>query len=672
MPLTRHMVMTWHRWGHRDDWQINSIAGRLSYIVWYLTHFMPTRPLESGFDNPEVIRALNAEVLAFRPLTKFWFEVWRKDYKDRVEYDIFREEGFFYFLTEALSISYERKLPLVLFPATLYVGLNERQPGFNGVFFSRCYYNTWKSSEFYREHYSNLNNESTLNAFMFDQLLIFVIEGGRNLYLAPDVERYWTAEVFPGSPCLNRFSLALAGASERFDTRIREGMFDAELAKEASRWLQDEVYPSMPGLERLVPKLAASGGKAIYDHKSMLTTGKLAPRHRDRFAAQSFGVLRKSDRNIDVLVVGPSGASSGLGSGMRRSIGALKRTGASFRVLPAYYDIPSVFTTEAEDGLTYHDETPKIVLWHFNGEYLPEVMTTMPEIVSLGYNIGYFFWETEAMPICHDLACELVDEIWAPSEFCKKTYEGHGAPVVNVGSSVELPNVKPYLTRAELGLPPDVFVVMFSFDSHSVIHRKNPAAVVRAFKKAFPRGDEKAMLVIKTQNMATAHWNEVAGRGEELLELCASDARILFFDRTMTLRELYSLKNACDCYMSLHRSEGYGYGPAEAMAIGKPVIMTGYSANVEFATADNCVLIDGPLIHVEEKEYLYWTPEMKWADPSVSQAAAALRRLFDDRDAALAMGRRAAETINRDHGVEAMGLRYAKRLRELGVTVQKA
>jgi len=616
---------------------------------------------------------LNAPVSAFRPLTVFWLEVWRQNYKDRAECNIFQESGYYRFLTEALNIAYEYKLPMVLFPASLHARLGERQPGFDRVFLSRCFYNIWNSSDFYRQHYANLHDEQVIDSFVFDIVLHLVVERRRDLYLAPDLERYWTAELLPGAPYLNRFSVALMLASSRFGTEISKGILDDKLAGQASRWLQEDVYPTMPGLDRLVPKLSRSGGNAVYDRDVMLRTGKLAPRAGDRFALRHSEASPRSDQSIDVLLVGPAGASSGLGSGMRRSIGAMKRTGANFRVLTSYYDMPSSMgLADPSDPLVYRGETPKIVLWHFNGEYLPEVMTSMPDLISLGYNIGYFFWETEAMPVAHELACEMLDEIWAPSEFCKQTYEGHGLPVTNVGSSVELPDVKPYMSRAELGLPADAFIVMFSFDSHSVIHRKNPAAVVRAFKKAFPKGDENVMLVIKTQNMATAHWNEIAGRGQELLELCASDGRIQFFDRTMTLRELYSLKNACDCYMSLHRSEGYGYGPAEAMAIGKPVIMTGYSANTEFATPDNCVLIDGPLIHVEEKEYLYWTPEMKWADPDVSKAAAALRRLFDDRDYARKMGARAAETINRDHGVEAMAARYAKRLAELGVSLPKA
>jgi hypothetical protein len=102
------------------------------------------------------------------------------------------------------------------------------------------------------------------------------------------------------------------------------------------------------------------------------------------------------------------------------------------------------------------------------------------------------------------------------------------------------------------------------------------------------------------------------------------------------------------------------------MALGKPVIMTRYSATGEFASGENCILIDGPLLHVEEDEYLYRVPEMVWADPEAEEAARELRSLFDDPARAEAMGVLAAETINRQHGVDAMAGRVHGRLLELG------
>lgn len=663
MPLTRHMLMTWHKMGLRDSWQINSAAGRLRYIVRYIVD-APAQSLAISLNNRQVIKYLNAEANAFLPLTVFWVEVWRQHFIDRADCHIFREDGYYQFITEASRLLYDRRLSLALFPPSMQIRLSDLQVGFEFPPITRCFYNIWAAS---KQGGWDIKDAAIRDAVVFDLLLRLVAEQGRLLYLSADYQRYWCSQLSPGTPYLNRFSMTLAALSERYGKVFESGRVSAARLREVNNWLSNEVFPQMPGLAHLVPKLLPAEGQVVYDEATGTSFGKVAASPNGQDSHWALFDTARADEAIDVLVVGQGGTASGLGAGMRRSVAALKRTGVNFRTIECSFDTPVLKGNGEDSTPVYQGEKPKIVLWHFNAEYIPDVMVKMRELLQVGRQIGYFFWETEAMPVAHELGCKMLDEIWVPSAFCQRTYEGRGRPTINVGSSVELPQVGPYLTRKDLGLSLGAFIVMFSFDSHSIIHRKNPAAVVRAFKKAFPRGDEKAMLVIKTQNLSTAPWGKVAGRGEELLELCASDARVLFFDRTMSLRELYSLKKACDCYMSLHRSEGYGYGPAEAMALGRPVIMTGYSANTEFATDDNCILIDGPLIDVQEKEYLYWVPGMKWADPDVDRAAESLRRLYDNPEFAASLGKRAAETINVQNGPEAMAARYAKRLNELGI-----
>jgi glycosyltransferase involved in cell wall biosynthesis len=383
----------------------------------------------------------------------------------------------------------------------------------------------------------------------------------------------------------------------------------------------------------------------------------------DRYRIESLPGDR--DEAIDLLIIGPFGAGSGLGTGVRRSVSALEHAGCNFRVLECMYDNPSAPLENIPKHLQFRGEQPRATLWHYNAEYLPEVMLTLPQFVNPELNIGYFFWETEAMPAAHRLGANMVDEIWTPSEFVRRCYDRCGVAVVNVGTSVDLPNYDYFLPRSYFGLNSE-FTFMFSFDSHSVIHRKNPSAVIRAFKKAFA-DEHNVRLIIKTQNLDTAHWGAINGRAEEMAELCAYDNRIVLINRTMSLHELYSLKNAIDCYISLHRSEGFGYGPAEAMALGKPTIMTGYSANVEFGDKDASLLVEGPLIYVLDGEYLYWTPEMVWADPDVSVAAMYMRQVFDNRGFAADLGARGQQRILREFSRESMSSKYKRRLSELKV-----
>ena len=60
----------------------------------------------------------------------------------------------------------------------------------------------------------------------------------------------------------------------------------------------------------------------------------------------------------------------------------------------------------------------------------------------------------------------------------------------------------------------------------------------------------------------------------------------------MSVSENDALIAACDSYVSLHRSKGFGLTAAEAMALGKPVIATGYSGNLDYMTPKNSYLVD--------------------------------------------------------------------------------
>ncbi|MGH9655742.1 MAG: glycosyltransferase, partial [Bryobacteraceae bacterium] len=128
--------------------------------------------------------------------------------------------------------------------------------------------------------------------------------------------------------------------------------------------------------------------------------------------------------------------------------------------------------------------------------------------------------------------------------------------------------------------------------------------------------------------------------------------------------ELHELMAACDSFVSLHRSEGFGLGIAEAMYLAKPVIATNYSGNVDFTKPDNSCLVDYRLVPVQEGEYLF--PEGQvWADPNLEQAAAYMRRLAEDREYANEIGSNAAAFIRRQHSARATGARYARRLKQI-------
>ena len=109
---------------------------------------------------------------------------------------------------------------------------------------------------------------------------------------------------------------------------------------------------------------------------------------------------------------------------------------------------------------------------------------------------------------------------------------------------------------------------------------------------------------------------------------------------------------SCDCYVSLHRSEGLGLTMGEAMYFGKPVIATAYSGNLDFMTQENSFLVPHTMVEIGPGAGPY-PADKQWAEPDLDRAAELMRRVFEDPESAAEHGRRAAEDIRRTHSPEA-------------------
>ena len=261
--------------------------------------------------------------------------------------------------------------------------------------------------------------------------------------------------------------------------------------------------------------------------------------------------------------------------------------------------------------------------------------------------IGYWFWELEKFPEDWLHALDQVDEIMVSSAYveqsvrrvCSKPVTRVPVPLVSGNDSG--------LQRGHFGLRDDDYVFFCSFDFNSAVVRKNPHAVIAAFRIAFPRGDEKVTLLIKSSN---GDRNTVLMM--ELLGAAARDHRIKVRDDMLERSDLRALHRCIDVYVSLHRCEGFGLGIAEAMHMGKPVVATAYSGNMEFMTTNNSCLVDYRMIVVREGEYPHAAGQ-QWADPDSWHAAHHMRALYQDRGLANSLGQQAARDMARDFSVEA-------------------
>lgn len=277
------------------------------------------------------------------------------------------------------------------------------------------------------------------------------------------------------------------------------------------------------------------------------------------------------------------------------------------------------------------------------------------------YNIGYWAWELSQFPDAWQGAFRDLDEIWAPSRFIQQAVADKApCPVVWMPLAVE-PVSSTLLARAYFSLPEDRFLLLFFFDFRSFIQRKNPWAALRAFSAAF-QNDALApvSLVIKMNGMDACPKDYRAFLDSDAVR----DPRVILLDRVMNDQEIKELVRLCDGFLSLHRSEGFGRGLAEAMYFGKPVIATGYSGNLDFMNPANSCLVDCTLIPVGVDEYPYGAGQ-RWAEPDVEQAAWYLRRLVADSAYATRIGQQAASYIQTYHSFAAIGARYRRRLEQL-------
>lgn len=237
------------------------------------------------------------------------------------------------------------------------------------------------------------------------------------------------------------------------------------------------------------------------------------------------------------------------------------------------------------------------------------------------YNIGYWPWELHYWPKKWKHCFNLIDEVWASSKHIQRA-----AAAVSHISIRYMPmavprqsfNISKENVRIHYQLSQSDTIFIFSFDGKSHTERKNPSAIIEAFKLAFPN-EERARLVIKCMrpDPSNQEWQQILAHSQ-------TDKRIKIIDLTLSKTEVMGLYQSCDCYVSLHRAEGFGRGIAEALSLGLKVIATNYGGNVDFCKALNAKLIPYELIAVKPGDYVE-AEDNFWAEPNINHAAEAMR-----------------------------------------------
>lgn len=271
------------------------------------------------------------------------------------------------------------------------------------------------------------------------------------------------------------------------------------------------------------------------------------------------------------------------------------------------------------------------------------------------YRIGYWHWEQPELPPEAIAAFGHVDEVWVPTTFVHDAVAPFSpVPVVKIPHALEF-TPSSGLTRAQFGLPDDKLLVLTLYDFHSYQARKNPQAAIAAFRLAAAKRRD-VLLVIKTIN-----GQHHADKLQALRDSVADLDNIRFIDEFFTRQQTWDLEACCDILLSLHRAEGFGLGPAEMMYLGKAVVATGWSANMDFMTAENSFPVRYQLKPLAEPVGVYPAGQL-WAEADIEHAADCLTRLFDDPALRQEIGRIAARDIRKQLSPQAVGAQVRRRL----------
>lgn len=359
-----------------------------------------------------------------------------------------------------------------------------------------------------------------------------------------------------------------------------------------------------------------------------------------------------------VSLIGYPRAQMGMGEHVRNTAAALESLSEPFEIFDFDANLNCETGAREWDRHIRQQPTGRINILHINADETISADRIFGHSMFEGrYNIGYWAWELERFPAAWTPAIDLVDEIWAPSNFIATTLrQVTRKPVHVMPLRVERPQER-HFRPGDYAIVGDAFNFVFYFDFNSYHQRKNPSGVVSAFLSAFPEREMiPARLLIKSIG-ADAH-PAIARRFNDLAE---SDPRIFHLTETMSAEEMSGLLSFSNCFVSLHRSEGFGRGMAEAMAAGVPVIATGYGGNVDFMDESNSFLVDYRLRPIRAGEYVYGEGAY-WAEPNLEHAAELMRFVHDNRRVAKQRAAKAKRSIAKGHSTKTVAAAISRRL----------
>jgi glycosyltransferase involved in cell wall biosynthesis len=357
-------------------------------------------------------------------------------------------------------------------------------------------------------------------------------------------------------------------------------------------------------------------------------------------------------KGIDVI--GFISANCGLGAAARNTVRLLTATEREVAIVDIILSNNRSRQDHSFDHLIAPEDAPlshDIRVFHLNPPVIGQILEKKPSFSGAvpALNVAVPFWELPVLPDGWIRELQAMDCILCPSRFIEQAVANtpmDPAPGVRYFPQIAFLPERHRPDRVRFGLPEEGVCFVMSFEMASDMERKNPWGVIDAFNKAFTK-DENARLVIKLNTtIENAGLNKAR---ERLGAYAAANDHIIIIDKSLPYEDVISLYESCDVYVSLHRSEGLGLGLMETMLLGKPVIATAWSGNMDFMSDVNACLVGYRFVPVLSPIYrrLIGNKSAQWADPDIGEAAWWMRRLHREPGLRAGKGEQARHAMQR-------------------------
>jgi glycosyltransferase involved in cell wall biosynthesis len=419
---------------------------------------------------------------------------------------------------------------------------------------------------------------------------------------------------------------------------ILQSMSGSIQCREAARF-------AVRGIRRLSSRLARPWSGRRWEPIAPEADGE--PRRKRHFETGLDGCLGAN-------LVGYVRSEMGVGESMRCAIRAAQACGISVAIKGVDRKGPYRLGDRSFCG-DEHEFPHNLNVFHANADEAEVIGRRLGSEFFRGrYNIGYWAWELEEFPDRWLPSFRLFDEIWTPSTFCQTAIARKSpVPVLRMPHAIRVDNTC-NIARSEFSIPAEPFVFLVIFDLLSVSERKNPIGSIDAFRRAFADSGN-CHLVLKISHAEQ--------RPEQMASIrsAAAGLPVTIIDRTIDRGHVNSLIKACDCLLSLHRSEGFGLSIAEAMYLGRPVIVTNYSGNTDFARPGNAFLVDYDLVEVPSGCDPYDEGAV-WAEPKLAHAVEQMRVVMANPEVRNERAGRASDFIRKHLAPEVVGALMRERM----------